>query len=370
MPETSPPSTPGDEPTTQTGALSSPGPEAGGPSGPDYTSGANDPPAAPVPDPVPAKASGGWKPWAIAGVAAALIAVGAGFAIGRSTHKASTVDAGPITPGGVGVPTTGLPQSGGGGDATNPSGFGRAARGTITKINGTSITVQATDGSSTLVKTTPTTQVTEAVNGTAADVVSGDRIIVVGPVTGSSVAATRISDMGKLGDIRVGRRARTGATTGSIPNGTGPNGTGPNGTGPAGGRFPGGAAGGFSFGTVTSVNGSTITITTSTGLTGTGSPASGKTLTITTTSTTTVMVTKHRTIADLKVGDTVQAVGATASDGTVTAVLIRVGTLGGGFGGGGGGGFGGGGFGGPGGPGGPTTGGGTGNPGATTQTTI
>jgi hypothetical protein len=70
---------------------------------------------------------------------------------------------------------------------------------------------------------------------------------------------------------------------------------------------------------VKSVNGSSFTVTTT----------DGTSLTVATSSATTVTLVKPSTLQALKVGDTIQVNGTTATDGTITAATIRSGALGG-----------------------------------------
>ena len=154
--------------------------------------------------------------------------------------------------------------------------------------------------------------------GTLADVEVGDNVIAMGTPSDLGLTAANIIDNGDEAagtDFRPGGPPPDGAGDGmppSFPDG----GPGGGGNAPGGGRF-GDGAGGFAAGTVKSVDGTTITV----------ESADGSTVTVSTTSDTTISVTKAITLADLEVGDTVSAIGATDGS-TVTADTVQKGDLG------------------------------------------
>ncbi|WP_051732292.1 DUF5666 domain-containing protein [Kitasatospora phosalacinea] len=93
--------------------------------------------------------------------------------------------------------------------------------------------------------------------------------------------------------------------------------------GAGGGQAPGGAAGGFTRGTVKSVDGSTVYLT----------EANGTTVKITTGDSTKVTTTKEGKVGDLQPGQTVTVVGSKAGDGSYSATQLTEGGAPGGFGG-------------------------------------
>ena len=157
----------------------------------------------------------------------------------------------------------GAPSSGGARQGARPG-----ARGTVTKIDGSDITVQTTDQSgttsTTVVRTSSDTTYTKSVSGSISDLQAGDNVIVTGDSSNGSVTATSINDMG---DMTFGRRAnRNGGQppadfSGAPPNFSGAppnNGSFPDGnsgnfpTPPSGGQ---GQPGGFTIGQITSTKG-------------------------------------------------------------------------------------------------------------------
>ena len=315
-------------------------------------------PAAPAP-----KSSGGVKSWLIAGGAAAVAAIVA-VAIMSFTGHGSTSNAA-----GNRAQDARFNAGGYGGNFGRGQGNGMARNGVagkVTAMHDGTLTVTETFGGARRfgtngsgsnskstkttykVKTTSKTKVTEAVAGKIADLATGDTVTVVGKRSGTTIAATRISQTPKiLGQRRsqFGNNQGSGQANGQGPamgyggppaGGPGGNqpgfGQGSNSNGNAGNRSTGTAAGALTFGTIQSISGSKVTI----------KNAQGTTETVTTTTSTKVRVTKTINVADIKVGDTIRATGKVSSS-TVTATAIVVGAddFGGGeFGGGFGGGFG------------------------------
>ncbi len=171
------------------------------------------------------------------------------------------------------------------------------------------------------VTTSGTTRVTLAKTVAVAAIAKGDRIFVTGAASGTTVTATRITDLGDA----------TRALPAGGANGPPGDGEGRAGLGARGGanRVGGNAGGGFTAGTVASVGGGTIVVTT----------AGGTSTTVKTTATTVVTKDVEGTVSALKPGDTVRVIGTTSGNGSVTATAITEGA--GGFGGFAGGGFGG-----------------------------
>ena len=105
--------------------------------------------AAPAAGPAPAGTAGGsasWKAWVGAGVAAAVLALIAGFVIARNHDDSSAVSAnGANGANGSGAEGAGGPNgSGGQGGPGFRGGFGTG--GTITAIDGSTITLKGQDG--------------------------------------------------------------------------------------------------------------------------------------------------------------------------------------------------------------------------------
>lgn len=140
----------------------------------------------------PAASRSGWKQWAAAGVVAAVVAVGAGAGISLAGGDDSPA-AGPQGPAGA-ASAYGLGPGGRGGF---PGGMGTS--GTITGIDGATITLEATtpgstDTSTVTVKTTDDTTVSESVEGSRSDLAEGDNVLVMGTSADGAVTAQRIVD--------------------------------------------------------------------------------------------------------------------------------------------------------------------------------
>jgi Cu/Ag efflux protein CusF len=209
-------------------------------------------------------------------------------------------------------------------NGSTPSGGARpGARGTVTKLDGSDITVQTTDQSgatsTSVVRTSDDTTYTKSVSGSVSDLQAGDNVVVTGDSSNGSIVATSINDMG---DMNVGRGAdgNNGQPPADFSGAPANNGDSSNGNG---GSFPTppsgaqGQGGNFTIGQITAVDGSTIML----------SSASGDTVTVTTNGSTTFTVMKSASLADIKVGDTITATGD-SSNGVVTATAIRIGDTG------------------------------------------
>jgi hypothetical protein len=250
-------------------------------------------PVAPAPAPTGDSASGrqptSWRKWLAAGVGVAAIAGGIGFGISTLTNNSSVANA-----------VAGTNQQGPGVGPSGSNGQGPpGVFGTISAIDGSTITVRDQSGSTTTVVTTSSTTVTKSVTASVSDIAVGDRVMVDGGGSSSSITATSVHD--------------NGAATNTSGGPTG---------GPGGNAGPPGGAGNGSFvsGTVTAVSGSSFTVT----------DASGNKVTVTTSSATTVTKDETTSVSSLAVGDTVMVQGAT-SNGTVTATEIHDGVMGGRF---------------------------------------
>jgi hypothetical protein len=274
--------------------------------------------SSPPPAVEPTAARTGWKQWAAAGVVAAVLAGGVGIAIsltgGDNADAVATQDS----------------AAAAAGDAGTQAGFpgGRGTAGTITSIDGSTLTLEATardsgDTSTVTVETSDETTVSESVEGSLADLEEGDNVLIMGTSADGTVTAQRIVDSGDVEATGPG----AGGGTGAPPEGMG---TPPEGMGtpPEGMGTPPEGMGTPTVGTIASIDGSTFVVETS----------DGGSVTVTASDDTTITVTKQLTMDDLATGDTITVTGTT-SDATVSASSIRKGELGvgGGFGGPGGG---------------------------------
>lgn len=273
-----------------------------------------------APAPAAERSAPGWKAWVAAGAVAAVVAVGAAVVLGGGSDGSSSSGAAPAAAnGGSGAAGYGG-QFPGGGDFR-----AMGAAGTVTAIDGGTLSVEGQDGAETTVKATDDTTVTKTSDGELGDLAVGDNVLVVGETDGDAVAAQSITDNG---DQELSLGGRPGAPDGQAPpEGQMPNGSVPDGQAPPDGGqgFPGGGPGGMpTAGEITKIDGETITIKT----------VDGSVVTVTTSDDTTVSVTETIEVGDIEVGDTISAMGETADD-VVTAQTIRVGALGQGFPGGG-----------------------------------
>ncbi len=285
----------------------------------------------PLPTPSDEPPAGGarpaWQPWAIA--IAIVLAAGLAFVVARSVgHHGS--------PAAANTSNTAAGLNQGNGEGFGGRFAGGGTFGTIAAIDGSTLTVTNTSGTAVTVHTSASTNVTTGVDATLPDIANGDRVIAVGKTTGTSTAATTLTDMGA--NDTGGPGFRTG---GAYPGGGYGNADRPgDGTTPR--SFNGQRPGGFATGTVTKVSGDTITVST----------FNGGTATITVSSSTKITKTQATTVSHLAKGQRIIVIGTTDSDGSITATAIRDGN--GGFGAGIGGRFRGNGQFGPGGPNGST----------------
>jgi hypothetical protein len=252
----------------------------------------------------------------LAGAVTAIVAGGVGFMMSRSSGTSNAA-------------TSASADANAAENATPFGGGARpGARGEVTKLDGSEITVETTDQSGStstvVVRTSADTTYTTSVSGALGDLKVGDNIVVNGDSSNGPIVATSIND---TGDATFGRGAnRNGGQPPSGFSGGPPNGF--SGAPPNGGSFPTppsggqGQPGGFTIGQITDIQGSTITV----------SGFSGDTVTVTTNGSTTFTVMKSASFTDIKVGDTITATGD-SSDGVVTATAIRIGDTGSGPGG-------------------------------------
>jgi hypothetical protein len=120
--------------------------------------------------------------------------------------------------------------------------------------------------------------------------------------------------IGIFGGILIGHSNASATTNTSQAGGFPGGGTGTGAEGAGTGR----AGGGFTSGTITSIDGDTVTLKTT----------DGSTVKVTTSGTTTVTKSDTATVSDLAKGETVTVVGTTDSSGNVTATTVTEGTTG------------------------------------------
>jgi hypothetical protein len=299
------------------------------------------PPVEPAPTP---KSSSDLKTWVVAGVVAAIVAIAVVVGLGATGKKSSA------TATATGRQPAGNPT--GSDSATGRRPFGNGVSGVVTKIDGTTLTVTSdvpdfarggggasgggsgsqygspptgSRGATTTytVQTGTSTKFTKSETGSLSDLSKGQTVMVVGPNTDGTIAATQITqtEAGAFGGS---------AGRGNVPNGGGTSpGNGSGSAGPSGAangsgngfrRRPGfgGQGGELVLGTITAVKGTTITVRL----------ASGGTATVTTSFDTKVTVTNQVTLAAIAKGDRIRATG-TVSGTTIKATAVRIGDLGG-----------------------------------------
>ncbi len=258
-----------------------------------------DDPASPEPEPWRPS----WRTWVAVGLSAAVIGAAAVFGISAATSSNSSGAA-------ASSPTPASGPTGGAGTLPAPGarpGNGSGGFGTIAGIDGSNLTVEEQSGTTTKVVTSSSTSITKSVSGTVDDIKVGDTVRVAGTGSSSRIAATRVTDDGKMSADAANQGRPGGPPLGGAFNGR----QAPGGPG-------GGAGGGMTRGVVQSVGDGTFTIT----------GIDGSAVNVTTSSSTQVSVVKTATLADLRVGDTVMVRGP-AANGTITATSIRAGVPGG-----------------------------------------
>ena len=165
----------------------------------------------------------------------------------------------------------------------------KAAGGTLTSVNGSTLTIRTADGSSVTVTTSADTKVVREVAGTLSDVTDGTQVTVFGSNSGETIDANSValgnggaSSLGKLPDSPAGSGGlslRLGLASGTVADVT---------------------SSGF---TVNETNGSRVQVTTSPD--------------------TTVLTLVTSSIGELKAGKLTSAVGAPGPDGTLAATTVE-----------------------------------------------
>ncbi len=218
----------------------------------------------------------GVKAWVAAGVGAAVLVAASVLGVSvASSHTTSSRTSGP------GAQLGGPGQ----GAAAGFGGLRGATLGTITAVDGTTLTIETQAGTSTKVTTTSATVVTVSSTGTLRDIATGDHLLVMGTASGTTVTAAQVVDRG----------ASTASSASPLPGG-------PVGGGPVGGGQgvgPGGNGGGAPvLGTVSKISGTTITLTSASGTTSTIDASSA-----------TVVIERIGSVSALKTGESVVVTG-------------------------------------------------------------
>jgi len=228
--------------------------------------------------------------------------------------------------------------------STTPSPF---TSGMLSALTGSTLSVQARNGSTTMVVVISSTAYQQTKTATASDIAQGDCVRVVG--TGSTTKGIQATTVVLTKPTSKGCSARNALAGGGRGSGGRRFGSGTPGSTPF--TSPNGSAGtvptniAAAFGTVSSVSGSQLTVKEQAPKTTKKTKAKTGTVAVTLTGSTTVTETVKGAVADLAVGSCVTANGTVDSLGTITAKSVTIsqpqnGSCGGGFGGfGGGGGF-------------------------------
>lgn len=285
-----------------------------------------------------------WLP--VAGtVAVVALAAGVGLAAGRA---GGDDDGGPTGDAAGTSEEAGSGSGSAGTDSADSFAAERGApgtRGTIEEIDGSTLTLATAEDDTVEVLTSDDTTITDTSEGSFDDLAVGDNVIITGSGTeedaadDGTVAASRVVDSGDLDDVLQaggpfggGGTPPDGFDPESMPEGM------PEGLPedlpedfdpgsmpelPAEGGASGGAGrpGGFTSGTIASIDGDTFTVTT----------ADGDTVTVSTTADTEVLVVTELSLDDLATGDEVTVAGTADDDadegdgssGTITAASIR-----------------------------------------------
>lgn len=193
------------------------------------------------------------------------------------------------------------------------------AVGEITGVSGTTLQVRDDQSGEVKVTYTDTTEFTQQINGSIADLAVGDCVMVAsdGATDSSPVAATAVTVSAAVDGSCQGGMNPGGIPSGSeIPSGI-PSGAPPSGqTPPSGGGMPGG---GGVFGLVTAVTDTGFTVESTVPGGESGEPRS-----VTVSATTTWTTTEAATASALTVGRCVNATGEADDTGAVTATRIAV----------------------------------------------
>ncbi len=201
---------------------------------------------------------------------------------------------------GAGSVRSGAPAAGGDAGGTLPAGTAANGRqggafssvtGRVTKLDGTTMSVQQSDNATVTVTTTTDTAIRKLVAATFADLKMGDTVSVDGSKTGdTAVTAKTITRLGSTAATGAGNRGQ-GASVGTGGEGASPP---------------------VAFGQIKSVTGSSLAI----------QGVDGSAITVTTNAGTTVRVQQPGALSDIKMGDILVIQGEKTVDNTVVARSI------------------------------------------------
>ena len=190
---------------------------------------------------------------------------------------------------------------------------GVITNGTLSKINGNTLTLDSQQSQSTVVNISSTTIIQKTVTGTLADLQTGQSITVTGTADASgNIAATAIA----IRPQDQNARNTPPAGGGTNQTGTGSAGTRTGSTATGGARTGGGSTFGGTPGTITKIDGNTLTMT---------SGQTGQAITVTVSSNTTYQKTVTGAASDLQVGQSLMAIGTSdAATGVIAANTITI----------------------------------------------
>lgn len=208
-----------------------------------------------------------------------------GAGAGRSGGGGTAVAGGSAVAGAPGGP------GGQGGRAQGGQGGGTGVQGKVTKVDGSTLTLQGQDGAAVTVTAAGDTAITKLAAGAFADLKVDDIVAVQGDKTGDTYMARTIT--------------ATGLPATALNGG---------GRGQGGAAIPGGAGGAQNalFGRIATIAMNTLSL----------QMADGMTVTVSTAASTTVRKQQTGALGDIKVGDTLTVVGEKMGDNAYTARLI------------------------------------------------
>ncbi|KAE8129176.1 MULTISPECIES: hypothetical protein [Bifidobacterium] len=154
--------------------------------------------------------------WILIVVVAALIFGAGGFFLGRSTAPASPASS---------YSRYGMRnRNGGTGSGSGSGGMmgGFGARGTVTKVDGDTITIKEADGTTVTVQGSSSTPVTVTSKGKISDLKSGDTVTVIGQNDNGTISSPQSIMEGQIG-LGGMRGSFSGGNGGSASNGNGSN---------------------------------------------------------------------------------------------------------------------------------------------------
>ena len=176
--------------------------------------------------------------------------------------------------------------------------------GTLSSINGNTLTLTNTQGSQVTVNVSGTTTFQKTITGTIADLQQGDVLTVTGtPDASGNIVATSIS-VRAAGQVSPTRSP--GATF--TPRGTPRTGTGGTPT------FPNVGVGGGTLGTLNNINGNVLTLTS----------MQGNQVTVNVSNTTIIEKIVNGTVSDLQSGESLTIVGSPNANGNIIASSITI----------------------------------------------